>query len=76
VHYKKKARREVLNKIMKAQATKLQPSSKLNGGDVLWEGPNFAKLHLHNVWCPYGVSLAKLNLFHKKNHKFITFLNG
>jgi hypothetical protein len=51
---------------MKAQATKLQPSSKLNGGDVLWEGPNFAKLHLHNVRCPYGVSLTKLKLFHKK----------
>jgi len=69
---------------MEAQATNLQPSSKLNGGegsckcegDVLWEGPNFVKLRLHNVQCPYGVSLAKLKLFHKKNHQFITFVNG
>jgi hypothetical protein len=30
---KKEARREVLNKIIKAQAIKLQPSSKLNGGE-------------------------------------------
>jgi len=59
---------------MKAQATKLQPSSKLNGGegsckfegDVLWKGPNSIKPHLHNVQCPYGVSLTKLKLFHKK----------
>jgi hypothetical protein len=70
--------------MMKTQATKLQPSSKLNGGegsckfegDVLWEGPNSTKLCLHNVWCPYDVSIVKLKLFHQKNHQFITFLNG
>ncbi len=54
---KENDRKEVLDKMMKAQAIKLQPSSKLNGGegsckfegDMLWEGPNSIKLCLHNV---------------------------
>lgn len=71
---KEKAHREVLDKMVKAQATKLQPSSKLSGGegfckfegDVLWERPNSIKLCSHNIQCPYGVPLAKLKLFHIK----------